>query len=69
STSALTSINTLLNETKSLRMSTGYGTANLVPALIRSLSPSSEPSGQWQDVNQRASFVTYSGGEHAEPQR
>jgi len=36
STSALTSINTLLNETKSLLMSTGYGTANLVPALIRS---------------------------------
>lgn len=36
STSAVTSINTLLSETKSLRMSTGYGTANLVPALIRS---------------------------------
>ncbi|WP_268812380.1 type 4 pilus major pilin, partial [Candidatus Williamhamiltonella defendens] len=36
STSAVSSINTLLNETKSLRSSTGYGTANLVPALIRS---------------------------------
>lgn len=35
----------------------------------RLLFPSSEPSGQWQDVNQRASFVTYQGGEHAEPQR
>ncbi|ASV33910.1 pilus assembly protein PilS [Candidatus Williamhamiltonella defendens] len=36
STSSVASINTLLNETKSLRISTGYGTANLVPALIRS---------------------------------
>ncbi|WP_339050591.1 type 4 pilus major pilin [Candidatus Hamiltonella endosymbiont of Tuberolachnus salignus] len=36
STSAVSSINTLLNETQSLRSSTGYGTVNLVPALIRS---------------------------------
>ena len=36
STSAVTTMNTILNETKNLRISTGYGTGDLVPALIRS---------------------------------
>ncbi|MGJ0637234.1 type 4 pilus major pilin [Xenorhabdus bovienii] len=36
STSAVTTMNTILNESKSLRVSTGYGNGDLIPALIRS---------------------------------
>lgn len=36
STTMVNAMSTLLNETKGLRTSTGYGTGNLTPALIRS---------------------------------